>query len=224
MDSLFVRTTAVSLLGLAVLIGGGAWLTYSDTSPSTETEPREIQKQAEAGSGGPQSLQQAPEFSLSDYSGNTVTLDGISAPVTVINIWASWCPFCTKELPAFAKLQETFPRKVEVLAINRGESRKTAKGFTDKADLTDKLTFLLDPDESYYRKIGGFSMPETLFLNADKAIVRHQRGPLTFQQMKAIVAGITADKETGTSTTLNATSSSDSCIAGTCNPDNTHEG
>lgn len=130
---------------------------------------------------------QAPEFSLQDYDGNTVSLDDIDKPITVINVWASWCPFCTDELPHFAKLQESFPEQVEVVAINRGENKQTAKSFTDQRNLSEKLTFLLDPSESYYQKIGGFAMPETLFVDANNNIFKHHRGPLSFAEMKEVI-------------------------------------
>lgn len=125
-----------------------------------------------------------PAFELRNYDGETVRLADLSAPVLVINLWASWCPFCTDELPAFAKLQNRFPERVEVIAINRGESIETAKGFTDKRGISDELTYLMDPDDSYYRKIGGISMPETLFVGPARTVRIHKRGPMELQEMK----------------------------------------
>lgn len=143
--------------------------------------------QNQPGSQNAQTAAHAPGFSLKNYSNEIITLDDFDTPITVINLWASWCPFCTDELPDFAELQETYPDQIEVVAINRGEDREAAKSFTDQRGITDDMTFLLDPDESYYKKIGGFAMPETLFLGPNKNIVRHHRGPLSLQDMKDIV-------------------------------------
>lgn len=158
-------------------------------------------------------LDKAPTFSLPSLSGETVTLSDIEAPLTIVNIWASWCPFCTKELPDFATLQKEFPNKIRVIAINRGESRQTAKRFVSQAGIADDLTYLLDPDESYYRRMGGFAMPETLFLDAEKRILRHHRGPLSLAQMRRIV-----NQHLNTTSSYGTSSQGDTlgCTSGQC--------
>lgn len=170
-----VLATAGSAIIIIILITLAASFSTSDGS-SDQTDNSSVQTNA-----------QAPQFSLKNYAGDSVSLSDFDKPVTVINIWASWCPFCTDELPDFAELQQAYPNQVDVIAVNRGEDRQTAKSFTDQRNITDDITFLLDPKESYYQEIGGFAMPETLFLGEDKKIFKHHRGPLSFDEMKAII-------------------------------------
>lgn len=47
------------------------------------------------------------------------------------------------------------------------------------------MVFLLNKNDAFYRAIGGFSMPETIIINNNGAIVLHKRGPLRFEEMKA---------------------------------------
>ena len=131
-----------------------------------------------------QQLDKAPNFSLEDYDGNMVALSDFSGKIVIVNSWAVWCPFCKKELGDFARLQEEFKNDIVVVAIDRQESLKIAKGFTDSDGITDDLIFLLDPSDSFYRSIGGFSMPETIFVNREGDIVIHKRGPMEFEEMK----------------------------------------
>ncbi|MEX1027083.1 MAG: TlpA disulfide reductase family protein [Candidatus Paceibacterota bacterium] len=122
--------------------------------------------------------------SLVDYEGDTVSLEEFRGEPLVINSWAVWCPFCTEELPAFAELQKEFEGEVTVIAIDRQESREKAKGFTDELGITDDMLFLLDSSDSFYKSIGGFSMPETIFVNSDGEIVVHKRGPMELDEMR----------------------------------------
>ena len=127
------------------------------------------------------------EFALEDYEGNIVKSKDFRGKFLVINAWASWCPFCVNELSEFALLQEAFPEEIAVIAINRAEPVSVARDFSDRLDASDKFTFLLDPKDSFYKSIGGFSMPETIFVNKKGEILIHKRGPLTFPEMKKIV-------------------------------------
>lgn len=129
----------------------------------------------------------APEFSLADYEGNTVSLSDFAGKLVVINSWAAWCPFCIKELPAFAEAQEELGDKVTIIAIDRAESLATSKKYTDDLGVTDSLVFLLDPDDSFYRSIGGFSMPETIFVDGEGNIRFHKRGPMEKEEILELI-------------------------------------
>ena len=46
------------------------------------------------------------------------------------------------------------------------------------------MIFLLDSSDSFYRSIGGFTMPETLFVDGGGNILLHKRGPMTLDEMR----------------------------------------
>ncbi|MBI2046357.1 MAG: TlpA family protein disulfide reductase [Parcubacteria group bacterium] len=129
-------------------------------------------------------LDKAPDFSLQDYEGKIVRLSDFKGKPIVINSWAAWCPFCRKELVDFAAAQHEFGDKMVVIAIDRAESRDTAKKYTDELAVTSDIVFLLDPSDSFYRSIGGFSMPETIFVSRDGHIVDHKRGPMGVSEIR----------------------------------------
>lgn len=125
-----------------------------------------------------------PDLSLKNFSGEEVRLRGILGKPAVINAWATWCPFCLDELVDFAKIREEYKDELIVAAINRGETLETAQRFLDKAGIGEKLTFLLDKDDYFYKSIGGFSMPETIFVDAEGNIRYHRRGPMKLEEMR----------------------------------------
>jgi len=129
-------------------------------------------------------LRDAPSFSFEDYNGNVVSSSDFVGQPLVVNSWAVWCPFCRKELPDFAVAQEEFGDQVTIIAIDRAESLRTARQYTDELGVSDKFIFLLDPGDTFYRSIGGFSMPETIFVNADGKVVHHKRGSMELNEIR----------------------------------------
>jgi thiol-disulfide isomerase/thioredoxin len=125
-------------------------------------------------------------FSLSfeDSDGNEVNLADYSGTPLVVNSWATWCSFCVKELPDFATVQEELGGEVLIIAINRRETPARAKEFTDSLGVTDRLVFLLDERDEFYRSIGGRAMPETLFIDSSGTTVEHKRGVMGVEEIR----------------------------------------
>lgn len=126
----------------------------------------------------------APSLLLKDYDGQEINLSDFRGKNAIINSWAGWCPFCVDELPDFAAIQKEFKDQVVVVAVNRAEPLETAKFFSDKVGVTGRLVLLLDPSDSFYQAIGGFSMPETIFTDKDGFIRFHKRGPMKLEELK----------------------------------------
>jgi len=115
-------------------------------------------------------------------SGEEIATSSIEG-FAILNSWAVWCPFCVQEVPDFVALQKEFT-DVSVVLINRGEDSERVESFLAEIDVHfADLTFLQDPKDSFYKAIGGFSMPETLFVK-DGETIFHKRGFMTLSEMK----------------------------------------
>ncbi|MFA5085323.1 MAG: TlpA disulfide reductase family protein [Candidatus Omnitrophota bacterium] len=53
----------------------------------------------------------APDFSLSDTNGKTVSLSEFKGKVVILDFFASWCPPCKQEIPDFIELERTYGGK-----------------------------------------------------------------------------------------------------------------
>jgi cytochrome c biogenesis protein CcmG/thiol:disulfide interchange protein DsbE len=64
----------------------------------------------------------APDFTLSDASGNPVKLSDFQGKVVLLNFWATWCGPCKVEIPWFDEFQEQYSdRDFVVLGVSMDE-------------------------------------------------------------------------------------------------------
>jgi len=64
-----------------------------------------------------------PNFSIVDLNGNTHTNNSVKGKYLVVNFWATWCPPCLKEIPAFVEFYEKHADKVQILGLDYEECR-----------------------------------------------------------------------------------------------------
>lgn len=119
--------------------------------------------------------------------GTPVEIDDISARIRIINFWASWSPSSAEELAALARLEEAYSDDVRVIAINRDTTREEGFAFLDAQGLSDTTLYLYDSGDTYYKKLGGYNMPETVFINQKDEVLAHVRGPMTYESMENTV-------------------------------------
>lgn len=125
---------------------------------------------------------------LKDYSGNDVKLSDYRREILIVYAWASWCPYCGKELEYLSELKGRYGDDLSIIAVNRAEPLVDAKDFTDKLSGMDRLSLLLDSTDALYKAIDGYAMPETIFINSRGDIVYHQRGPIKPEEVDQKVA------------------------------------
>ena len=128
----------------------------------------------------------APEESASytDLDGNAVDIRKFKGKPLIVNAWASWMPFSQTELPLLIKSQETYGDRITILAINRMEDRVKIRAFLSTFSIPESIVFLADPTDFFYRAVGGYAMPETVFYRSDGTIAEHKRGVLTEEELK----------------------------------------
>ena len=125
-----------------------------------------------------------PQAVFQDYAGREIQLSDFRGNPIIINMWSSWCPYCIEELPIFSEIKKEFGEAVIILAVNRGETKEIAERYSNEIVPGNELVFLLDPKDSFYTAVGGFSMPETLFVNTEGKIILHRRGSMQKEEIR----------------------------------------
>ncbi|WP_313620452.1 TlpA disulfide reductase family protein [Achromobacter sp.] len=95
----------------------------------------------------------------------------------VINLWASWCPPCRREMPAFAQAQAANP-DVHFVFLNQGEAAPEIARYLQQ-HAPGLLNVLRDPVSGASREFSNRGLPATLFLDANGRLVDLRVGELS---------------------------------------------
>lgn len=112
----------------------------------------------------------------------SVNLSTFKGRPVVLNLWASWCPPCRREMSAFEKTQKIFPA-VDFVMINQGETTQQARAFLEREGL-DFKNVLIDPSSSTMQVIRSRGLPTTLFFDAQGLLVHSHMGEMTMASLK----------------------------------------
>lgn|SRR3989344_675376 len=126
-----------------------------------------------------------PAVAVKDYTGADVSLAQFRGRPVVLLFWATWCPQCLKEAGDLLLLEKEFGERVVFVALNRGESSDVLRLVSGAIEgNTEARVYLFDPSDALYPAVGGFSMPEALFIDADGMIRFHKRGSMDFEETR----------------------------------------
>jgi len=132
----------------------------------------------------------APDFSLPDPDGKTVSLKDYRGKYVLIDFWAGWCSPCRAENPNLIAAYETYKgRNFEVLGV----SLDREKGYWLQAIEQDALPWTQVSDLKWWRSdvaqlYGIESIPANFLLDPQgKIIARNLRGPALLAELESIL-------------------------------------
>lgn len=141
---------------LATLLGGAVWL--GGTLAIRATAP-------------PQAP--LPDLMVRRLDGSEVALRSFAGKPLVVNLWATWCPPCRREMPALSAAQQANPG-VAFVFVNQGESAATVTHYLSAQGLK-MANVVTDPAAQLSRRTGSPGYPTTLFYDARGML--HSRHP-----------------------------------------------
>jgi peroxiredoxin len=113
---------------------------------------------------------QAPDFVLTDVSGEEVRLSDYKGKGVFLNFWGTWCKPCEREMPYMERQYKEFKKQgVEILAVNVGESNIAVEDFRDKYRLTFSIP--LDKNRDVTRAYGIGPIPTTLTIDKNGKVI-----------------------------------------------------
>ena len=153
-------------------------------------KPREKQPRPNIG-------EPARDFTYPDLTGQNITLsDFFGEKVVLVNIWATWCTECKRELPTVQSLYEKFGGKnFEVLAVSiDAAGAKAIKPFMQELGL--KFPALQDTSGSIQLLYGTTGVPETFIIDKQGkvAFVEIGAGDWREPDKQALIQGLMEEK------------------------------
>ncbi len=118
-----------------------------------------------------------PALQLQSLAGQTVALTDFQGQPTVVNVWATWCPPCRREMPVLQQAQAERP-DVHFVFVNQGESASKVQAFLATQQLPLR-NVLLDPHGKARVELGHRALPTTLFYDAQGRLVDTRVGELS---------------------------------------------
>ena len=118
----------------------------------------------------------APAATFSDASGKTVTIADFKGKPVLLNLWASWCAPCVKELPMLDGLNRS--GRVRVLAVSQDSGpQPSVEAFLAKLNVPG-LGAYHDPSMSLSGAIGAQVLPTSVLYDAQGHEVWRYTGDL----------------------------------------------
>lgn len=130
-----------------------------------------------------------PAFELTDTEGKLRNVDEWNGKVLLINFWATWCPPCKKEMPAFMELQEQYADKgFQVIGIAL-DDLESVSDFVDTLGVNYPALIAeyagIELSTEYGNQLG--ALPFSVFVDRNGKIVKTKTGELSKQQTESII-------------------------------------
>lgn len=110
---------------------------------------------------------------LEDLTDEKLSIDSIKEPYILVDVWASWCVPCRKEVPYLKKLQGVYKDSIRIIPVSVDENKESWK----KAILIDgtaSFTHTRIRDEKrghFYKKTGITAIPASFLLDKERRII-----------------------------------------------------
>ena len=161
-----------------------------ETNESETNEPETNESETnESEPEAPEVIQfNAPDFTVYDQNGNAVKLSDFAGKPIVLNIWATWCYYCTVEMPDFNEMYKSHP-DVQFLMVNatgtNGETVESAKKYINDNGFEFPVYYDIDGDALV--TYGVTSFPTTILITKSGELVYDRAGMLSAAQLDDLI-------------------------------------
>jgi cytochrome c biogenesis protein CcmG/thiol:disulfide interchange protein DsbE len=128
---------------------------------------------------------QAPDFALTDLSGQPLRLSNYRGKVVVLDFWATWCEPCKQEIPHLVDLQTKYPQRVQVLGISMDDDDKPVRSFQQQYKMNYPIAVGTSSLADQYGGVLG--LPITFVIDGQGRIAKRYIGAADFSGIEAEV-------------------------------------
>jgi thiol-disulfide isomerase/thioredoxin len=166
-----MKPTGLIILAALLALGVGI-MTRGLLSPAEQTSPISL-----------------PDFNLPDEQGNQHNISEWQGKIRVINFWATWCPPCLKEIPAFIALQKQYSAKgLQFIGIAIDDQEPVEK-YLASININYPILIASISGIALSQQLGNSvdAVPFTVVVNREGQIIHQHRGEFSSEQIMEIV-------------------------------------
>lgn len=131
-------------------------------------------------------IKQVPAVPFLDEDGHRLTLEKFRGKIVVLNVWATWCAPCIKEMPTLEKLQqqlEDVDVVVVALSLDRG-GPEVVRAFYDEHEI-EGLKVYVDPTMQAQADLNVIGLPTTILIDKEGRERGRIVGPAEWDEARA---------------------------------------
>ncbi len=171
----------------------------SNTTPSSSNDSSNTDITEETDENKEEAADVIPalDFELEDQYGNIHKLSDYKGKTIFLNIWATWCPPCRKEMPDIEQLYKNYGYNEEDVIILGVAFPNDNNAYTQEGSKQEIIDFmaennftyptLMDMDASLLTGYGITSFPTTFMINTEGNIFGYIPGMMTYDIMESII-------------------------------------
>lgn len=115
-----------------------------------------------------------PSFTIQDVNGKTINLQSLKGKKVFVNLWASWCPPCRREMPSIEKLAKAVDKnKVAFVLLSLDDNFDKAKAFAKRQQLSLSIYY---PAENLPALFNVQSIPTTFLFDEEGNLFQRTDG------------------------------------------------
>jgi thiol-disulfide isomerase/thioredoxin len=112
-----------------------------------------------------------PDLEFAGAEGGSVRLSELKGNVVLLNVWATWCGPCKKELPIVQRMYDTYSdRNFVVLAVNVDGDKKRVAPFLKQFNISLPVYYAALEDSTPLTARG---IPSTYILGPDRTVLEY---------------------------------------------------
>lgn len=121
-----------------------------------------------------------PAYGAPTLAGDSLSLDKQRGNVVLLNVWATWCKPCRKELPELQALHTQYHARglrVVGVSVDEGGSDAAVRDFAGEFGIT--YTILRDPGERVFTAFSIVGLPASFLIDREGRLAWKKLGPFT---------------------------------------------
>lgn len=128
----------------------------------------------------------APQVSFSDATGASANLSDFAGKPVLLNLWATWCAPCRREMPSLERLQARLGDKITVLAVSEDiGGNKAVAPFIAKFGLKAVKTYL-DPKSTLTQAFNVDGLPTSFLIDRRGRVIGRVEGEAEWDSPKML--------------------------------------